>query len=158
MRAWHLLIIGLLLLIAGCSNGASTPPETPTARATSAVKSPPTFSFSQPTTPPQIATAAALRNANSTATVQAQSGDSDSDAVAQGKTHYEALDCASCHGENGEGTDKGSALIGYEASEADFISFLRSGGSVGEAHQYGASRLSDSEAASLYQYLRSLQE
>jgi len=157
MRAWQqFMIIGHLFLIAGCSGGASnTQNNTPTASATSRANSLPTFSFSQPTEPPQVATAGAKVITTTVSTAEAEAVNPE--AVERGKGRYEALDCASCHGQTGEGTDQGTSLIGYDASADDFVTFMRSGGSLGAAHQYASNRLSESGAANLYQYLRSLQ-
>jgi mono/diheme cytochrome c family protein len=156
MRVWQqLMMMGAILLIAGCS-GAGSPQDTTTnSSATSPVKEIPTYSFSQPTAPPQVATAAATLVSNAATTAEAAA--LDPQAVERGKGRYEALDCASCHGANGEGTDQGISLQAYNASEAEFVTFMRSGGSLGAAHQYGTNRLSESGAANLYQYLRSLQ-
>lgn len=156
MRAWrHLMIIGVTLLIAGCGAAGNPQDASTTVSTTSAVKEIPTFSFSQPTAPPQVATAAAARTLSAAATDEAVVFDPE--AVERGKSRYEALECGSCHGAGGEGTDNGPALIGYEASQADFVTFMRSGGSLGAAHQYASNRLSESGAGNLYQYLRSLQ-
>lgn len=155
MRVWHvLMMIGVILFIAGCGSTGGADNAT-TSSATLPVKEIPTFSFSQPTAPPQVATAAATLASSAAATVEVSA--LDPQAVERGKGRYEALDCASCHGQNGEGTDQGVSLLDYSASQADFVTFMRSGGSLGAAHQYAANRLSESGAANLYQYLRSLQ-
>ncbi len=91
-----------------------------------------------------------------TAAAQGSSAGLDPQAVERGHDRYVALQCGSCHGENGEGTDQGSALAGTALSQADFISFLRSGGTVGSSHQYSTNRLSDSGGRNLYQYVLSL--
>jgi mono/diheme cytochrome c family protein len=158
MRVWHILMmIGVTLLIAGCSSAGSTETTTTnSATATSPVKQIPTFSFSQPTAPPQVATAA-VSGSTAVSVSTAEVSALNPEAVERGKARYEALDCASCHGTNGEGTDKGISLLEYKASEADFVTFMRSGGSLRAAHQYAANRLSESGAANLYQYLLSFQ-
>lgn len=156
MHAWQqCMTIGILLLIAGCSGGTGNTQNTPTTSATSRVNALPTFSFSQPTEPPQFATVAATLTTNTNSTAEALT--LDSEAVERGKGRYEALDCASCHGQSGEGTDQGASLLEYDVSAADFVTFMRSGGSLGTAHQYASNRLSESGAANLYQYLLSLQ-
>ena len=73
----------------------------------------------------------------------------------QGQTRYETLECSLCHGENGRGTDKGPALTGTELGEKDFINVLRTGGPLGNAHVYSASRLSDADGHNLYLYVLS---
>jgi mono/diheme cytochrome c family protein len=110
----------------------------------------PVYEFVAPTEPPQLATVAAL-------TAAANTGDSlDPEMVERGRGRYEALECGICHGVSGEGTDEGPALTGTTLSEDDFISFLRSGGTIGPDHQYSTNRLSDSGGRNLYLYILSL--
>jgi mono/diheme cytochrome c family protein len=81
----------------------------------------------------------------------------DPDTIVQGQARYVALKCADCHGENGEGSgDKGPTLVGLTLGQDDFITFMRSGGKLGTAHQYASNRLSLKGAQNLYQYLKSL--
>ena len=51
--------------------------------------------------------------------------------VDRGRGRYEALDCATCHGENAEGVDGNKSLLDFALSEDDFITFMRSGGELG---------------------------
>lgn len=111
----------------------------------------PTYQFVAPTEAPQMATLAA-----STAQGSANQTALDPEKVTRGKDRYTALECNTCHGENGEGTDKGSALTALTMSEDDFISFMRSGGDVGTSHQYNTNKLSENGGKNLYQYLLSL--
>jgi mono/diheme cytochrome c family protein len=143
-RFTFLILTFLLLTLAACG-GASAPAETATPGPTNTALIP-TFSFTEPTAPPSVATAAATGNSALNA-----------EAVERGRGRYEALACASCHGETGEGIEGDKSLIGYAASETDFISFMRSGGALGTVHQYSTNRLSDSGGRNLYQYLLSLQ-
>ena len=76
--------------------------------------------------------------------------------VDRGRGRYEALDCASCHGESGEGVDGDKSLLDFALSEDDFITFMRSGGALGTDHQFSTDRLSNSGSRNLYQYLVSL--
>jgi len=136
--------IVLAFLLAGCGGGTSAPtvpPSTPI----------PTYRFDTPTVPPPVATAAA------TITVAAQAA-LDPALVATGKGRYDALKCGECHGPNGEGTDKGSAMSASKQTEDEFISFMRSGGTVGVSHQYSTNRLSENGGRALYQYLLSLRK
>lgn len=143
-----LLLMSGLLLAAGCGSAPQTPTAIPTATTI------PTYEYVQPTAAPSIATAAAA-----TATAAASAGGAlDAEAVARGRGRYEALGCGECHGANGEGTDKGSAMSSYGGTETEFIAFMRSGGALGAAHQYSTNRLSDSGGRSLYQYLLSLRQ
>lgn len=113
----------------------------------------PTYQFNVPTEPPQLATVAAM-----TAAAGGNASELDPERVSRGRDRYVALECAACHGENGEGTDENTSLIGLELSEGEFVSFMRSGGSLGAEHQYSTNRLSDSGGKNLYLYLQSLNE
>jgi mono/diheme cytochrome c family protein len=110
----------------------------------------PTYQYVEPTTAASVATAAAATE--EVATDEAVSNE----AVDRGRGRYVALDCGSCHGENGEGTEQGGPLLEFAMTEDDFISFMRSGGSLGATHQYATNRLSASGGANLYHYLVSL--
>ena len=100
-----------------------------------------------------MATVAAM-----TAAADTSAAGLDPERVERGRDRYVALECATCHGENGEGTEENTALVGLELSEDEFVSFMRSGGSLGAEHQYSTNRLSDSGGKNLYQYLLSLNE
>jgi mono/diheme cytochrome c family protein len=145
------ILIGVVAigLIASCS---SAPTPTETARLSTPTPIP-TFQFVQRTAAPQLATLAA-------ATVAAENDTSatelDPEKVARGKDRYEALECGGCHGANGEGSDDGASLIESSLNEEDFISFLRSGGTIGISHQYSTNRLSDGGSRNLYAYILSL--
>lgn len=140
-------MLGLAVwIVAACSSGGGGATELPTATTI------PFYSFVSPTAVPVIATvAAATATAEKIATPAL-----DPNAVSNGKAQYERLQCGSCHGANGEGTDKGKTLIGLTMSLDDFISFLRSGGTVGISHQFATNRLSDNGGKNLYQYIVSL--
>jgi mono/diheme cytochrome c family protein len=149
---YSMILIGLvaLILAGACSSG---PAATETARLSTPTPIP-TFQFVQRTPAPQLATLAAATSI--AAASDANSTGLDPEIVARGKDRYEALECASCHGANAEGSDDGSALIESSLNEEDFISFLRSGGTVGSSHQYSTNRLSDGGSRNLYTYIRSL--
>lgn len=141
-------LFGLLMLLLAACGGQNSASAFPTFTPI------PTFSFQQPTAAPAVATAAA-------ATLTAASDQTvalDPVAVERGRGRYEALECGVCHGANGEGTDEGSAMSIYQADEATFIAFMRSGGELGAEHQYSTNRLSDSGGRNLYQYLLSLRQ
>ena len=76
--------------------------------------------------------------------------------VERGLGRYVALECGSCHGENGEGSDAGRSLLGFSLSEDEFITFVRSGGELGPSHQFSTDRLSNSGSRNLYEFLLSL--
>lgn len=141
------LCIPVLLVALAACGGASNQTSATAAPTNTTI---PTYSFEQPTAAPSVATAAATLVASSS------SGELNPEAVEKGKGRYEALECGSCHGANAEGTDKGSSLVTYTAEEADFISFMRSGGELGSDHQYSTNRLSETGGKNLYQYLLSL--
>lgn len=149
------LVIFLSLVIAACgsSNDSGTngvadqaTEEPPTAF--------PTFAFSAPTEAPAVATAAAIA---ATQTAEgANNSDLDPVAVERGLGRYEALECGSCHGAAGEGSDDGPSLLAFDQPQDAFVSFMRSGGDMGDDHRFPTERLSNSGIANLYQYLRSL--
>lgn len=140
MKKTLLFSLILMVFIAACGGQTATPLPTPTTI--------PIYNYVSPTPNAQIATAIA--------TEAAQVASVDAQTIARGKDRYVALNCAECHGDKGQGTQKGSVLVGYSASEADFVTFLRTGGKLGSAHQYAANKLSDQGAENLYAYLKSL--
>lgn len=152
--ALALLVLGLL---AACGNsGAGTTNNAATALPTFTPI--PTYGIAVPTSVLANREATAEVTADATAAVTAVASSLDPEMVTRGQGRYEALDCGSCHGAAGEGTDKGSSLLEWNQTEAEFIAFMRSGGDVGATHQYATNRLSDSGGKSLYQYLLSLRE
>jgi mono/diheme cytochrome c family protein len=138
------LLAFVLLLVASCSPAATPAPTVPPFTQI------PTFRYVAPTAPPPVATAAA------TVTVNQSSTALDPARVERGRGRYVALNCGSCHGENGEGTDQASALVGTTLSEGEFVSFLRSGGGMGNEHLFSTNVLSDAGGRNLYQYILSL--
>lgn len=144
-----LLFIFLSLLLAACGGAPTETAQLPTATTI------PTFAYVAPTSPPSVATAAA---ATQTAQAASSEGSLDPEAVERGRTRYEALACAECHGENGEGVDEVSPLSASVQTEDEFIAFMRSGGDIGPEHQFASNRLSASGGRNLYQYLLSLRE
>jgi mono/diheme cytochrome c family protein len=150
MRRLYSLVF-VLLLVAACSpRSSATQTAAPTVSPTSIL---PTHAFQQPTEAPAIATAAA---ATRTAVAAAPENALDPQAVERGKGRYDALECGTCHGANGEGTDDGSPLVGTTLDEEAFITFLRTGGTIGNDHLYSTNRLSESGGRNLYQYILSL--
>jgi mono/diheme cytochrome c family protein len=143
-----LLALIMMFGLAACGSGGgatSTPAPTLTPF--------PTFEFIAPTNPPAF-------NATSTASASTDETTPDAALIERGRDRYVALECATCHGENGEGTDEGSSLIGLglAMNNADFISFMRSGGEIGTSHQYSTDRLSERGSQNLYLYLLSLDD
>lgn len=145
-KAQLLAILAVALLVASCSNQpAGTPIPTRTQI--------PTFAYVSPTPVAQVATAIATQAAIQVSTEEASA--LDPAAIEAGLGRYTALECASCHGENGVGGDA-PALVGITMSQDDFLTYMRNGGPLGTAHQYQSNRLSDRGAANLYIYLKSL--
>jgi len=136
------IVVGLLTACGAPSQAAGTPFPTFTPI--------PTFEFIPPTEVPEVATAAFLIAANGQLL--------DPVAVERGQERYQTLECGTCHGAVGEGSDKGSSLVASTIGEEDFISYMRSGGTVGLDHQYSTNRLSDSGGKNLYQYLLLLRQ
>lgn len=110
----------------------------------------PTFAFVQPTEAPSVLTAAANRAASAESTA-------DSEVLARGMDRYVALECGSCHGDDGSGTDEGGSLLDYAASEEVFTDFMRTGGDIGNTHLFPAATLSNNGIVNLYQYVISLE-
>lgn len=143
-----LAALALALLVAACSNQpAGTPIPTRTQI--------PTFAYVSPTPVAQVVTAVATRPPTSATEEAEVVAALDPAAVEAGLGRYTALECASCHGENGAGGDA-PALVGFTMSQDDFLTYMRNGGPLGTAHQYQSNRLSDRGAANLYIYLKSL--
>lgn len=133
----------LALLLTGCGGG-TTATQVPTFTPI------PTFRYDTPTPLPATPISAATAPTGASAL--------DPALVETGKGRYAALGCAACHGANGEGTDKGSAMAASKQTEDEFISFMRSGGDLGSTHQYSTNRLSVNGGRALYQYLLSLRQ
>lgn len=118
----------------------------------------PTFAFVEPTKAPVFDQTGADSDA-SEASADEAAADAitlDPKKVERGLGRYQALECGSCHGAEGEGTDRAGGLQDFAMSEDDFITFVRSGGELGTEHQYSTDRLSNSGSRNLYQYLVSL--
>jgi mono/diheme cytochrome c family protein len=145
----HVVLLSFTLLFAAACSSAATP--TPESRPT--VTPIPVYQYSTPTPVAQFATASAM-----TAVAGSAETELNPQAVERGRDRYVALECGSCHGENGEGTAEGSAVAEWSLTEDEFVSFMRSGGTLGADHQYSTNRLSDSGGRNLYQYLLSLNE
>jgi cytochrome c553 len=156
MNGFRLGVMGIVLVVAvaacgGSEDGDSEPRPTNS----------PLPQFEEvvpPTEPPELATAAA-------ATMQTgENGETELNptAVARGANSWERLECASCHGANGEGGAgeidgiQAPALTDLAMTENEFIDWMRSGGPLGSKHQFSTDRLSDSGGRNLYQYLLSL--
>jgi mono/diheme cytochrome c family protein len=141
-------VLLLSLVLAACA----TPTETAQLPTATTI---PTFAYVAPTAPPSVATAAA---ATQTAQASSSAGSLDMEAVERGRARYEALACAECHGENGEGVDDVPPLSASVQTEDEFIAFMRSGGDIGPDHQFASNRLSASGGRNLYQYLLSIRD
>lgn len=145
----------IVMALVSCSPQQQTTSSTTEPTITATAFQFPTYAYVTRTEVPQIATAAAATAV--AATERASAGVLDPVAVERGLGRYEALECATCHGVNGEGVEgEGPALAGTTLSETDFIGFLRSGGTIGVSHQYATNRLSESGGKNLYQYILSL--
>jgi mono/diheme cytochrome c family protein len=130
----------MVFILAACGTPTPDVPREPTLTPF------PTFEFVAPTNPPAFNVTTAAQDATT----------GDPELIERGRGRYETLECGACHGENGEGTDEGGSLLAFAMNETDFISFMRSGGTIGSSHQYSTDRLSERGSQSLYQYLISL--
>jgi mono/diheme cytochrome c family protein len=135
------VIVALVTVIVGCGSSAG-PTETPIPTPTPF----PTFAFVQPTAPGVFTQPTEAANADTV----------DPAKVERGRDRYVALECAECHGENGEGVEDGTSLLDYDKTETEFTDFMRSGGELGADHQYSTDRLSRSGGENLYLYLTTL--
>ena len=135
----QLLFALLAVLFTACGGTQSSQLPTPTMI--------PTYNYVSPTPIARVETAIATQVAVASV---------DERTITQGRDRYVALECGSCHGENAEGSDDGSALAGTSQDEDDFVTFLRTGGTIGTSHQYATNRLSERGAHNLYLYLKSL--
>jgi mono/diheme cytochrome c family protein len=140
------------VMLAASACGASAPADTPLPTVTRL----PTYEYVPPTEAPAIKTAAA--NGTATAAAAAAQGEPTLDParVEFGRGRYVALECGKCHGEKGEGTKDGSALVPTKLSQEEFITFLRTGGTLGNDHLFSSNRLSDNGGRGLYLYIVSL--
>ncbi|MCY4464879.1 MAG: cytochrome c [Chloroflexi bacterium] len=144
---WLMVFLFIAPMLASCSSGpAATPTDPPPTRTPF-----PTFAYIEPTTEVVFEASEPESEDAPTANIEL-----DAKLVGRGRGRYEALQCGSCHGENGEGTSEGKSLLQFNLSEEDFITFVRSGGELGPSHQYSTDRLSNSGSRDLYQYLVSL--
>lgn len=144
------LLLIFTVLLAACAPASNEPASTPLPSVTPL----PTFAFVQPTEPPSVVTVGAATATSVAAVNEAL----DPVKVERGKGRYEVLECGTCHGMNGEGTENGSALAGTALSEEAFIDWLRTGGTLGNDHLYSTDRLSDSGGRNLYIYILSLSQ
>jgi mono/diheme cytochrome c family protein len=145
-RRFSILFPLLAMTLAACGAGQPTPTPLPTPTQI------PTFAFEPPTAPPQVATIGAA-SATAAATVVAGA---DPAKIEAGKGRYVALECGSCHGDAGQGTDKGPRIAGTKLSEDEFINVLRSGGKLGNAHLFSTNRLSTTGGQNIYAFMLSL--
>lgn len=148
-----------LMLLAACGGGATTDSTgaqsaSPEGQSGPEVIAIPTYAYVEPTVTIAVT---ARAEATPAATAEAAAAVAlDPEKVERGRGRYEALGCAACHGEAGEGAADGPALLQFALSEDAFVTFMRSGGALGAEHQYSTDRLSASGGANLYQYLVSL--
>lgn len=61
--------------------------------------------------------------------------------------------CAECHGAELEGTDQAGALTTLDMTQNDFLIFLRTGGDLGNSHQFGPAKASNAGIEDLYAFL-----
>lgn len=136
-------------VLSACGAGGATRTSLPT-------RTPiPTYEYIPPTEAPQIQTAVAATAV--AAAAQQTTLVLNAELVERGRGRYEALECGSCHGAKGEGVaGKGSAIVPTTLTEGEFITFMRSGGNLGNDHLYSTNRLSTTGGTNLYLYLVSL--
>ena len=148
------LLLLAMLLLAACGGQDATADSSATIAPTKTLF--PTYSYVEPTNPPAFnqsaeSTEEATEEAELTVVL-------DPKLVERGLGRYEALECGVCHGVNGEGTADIVGLDQLALAEDAFVTFMRSGGTIGSSHQYSTDRLSTNGASNLYQYLVSLSQ
>ena len=150
---WLTLVSAVSVGCGGLGQSAATPTDSPPTHTPF-----PTFAFVEPTKAPEFEQAGDEPDKPADSAVEVIEDEIilDPKKVERGLGRYEALECGSCHGANGEGTDEASSLRSFAMFEDDFITFVRTGGELGTAHQYSTDRLSNSGSRNLYQYLVSL--
>lgn len=143
------LLLLITLILSACGGGEAGPTASPEPTKTLL----PTYEYIEPTNPPVF-----NQNAESTDEADSESDEMELDPklVERGLGRYEALECGICHGVDGVGTDEIGGLLDFAMEEDPFVTFMRSGGEIGNSHQYSTDRLSKNGAANLYQYLVSL--
>ncbi len=152
MRTLTACLILALAAIALSACGAK--PATPAIPTSTTV---PTYVYQAPTEPPVFASLAATEAAEASAEAAGtQVVILDPEQVTRGQDRYVTLKCGSCHGDQGQGTDQGGALVPLKVDEAAFIKFLQTGGGLGNAHLFAGNKLSASGAHNLYIYVLSL--
>ena len=80
------------------------------------------------------------------------SGEFDAEDIETGSRVY-ANRCAECHGAELEGTDQGGALTVLDMAQDNFLIFLRTGGELGNSHQFGPAKASNAGIEALYAFL-----
>ncbi len=152
---WWLTIV--LIVSVACGGGGAQPTRKPTDAPPTHTPFP-TFAFVEPTKAPVFEQTGDESGGSEASADDAAEGavTLDPKKVERGLGRYEALACGSCHGAEGEGTDKAGSIQDFAMSEDDFITFVRTGGELGTEHQYSTDRLSNSGSRNLYQYLVSL--
>lgn len=168
LSKWMGLSLILIVLLAACGgsgdNGSSSDGDASNVDAEPTNTPFPTFEFVAPTNPPVFnQSAESTDEADAEATPEADEDtvetiELDPTKVERGLGRYEALECAVCHGEAGEGTEDIGGLIDMNLTEDEFTTFMRSGGTIGSSHQYSTDRLSRNGTENLYQYLLSLSQ
>jgi mono/diheme cytochrome c family protein len=137
-------------MLAACGANAATRTPLPTVTAI------PTFAYVSPTEAPEIQTAVAA-TALAASTAAQTTPTPDAGRIALGSRVYTMLECGGCHGEKGAGVaGKGAALVPLTLTEGEFITVLRTGGSVGNDHLFASNRLSTTGGKALYLYVVSL--
>jgi mono/diheme cytochrome c family protein len=162
-----LILFVLTLFLVACggsssnsnsSTGAQAPravPTMPRARFT-AVAEQSVLTRTGSLTPTATLTATAEVTA-STATTSAASAAVDPAILERGARAYERNECATCHGEQGEGVaGQAGAIAGTTLSETEFTDVLRTGGGLGNSHIFGPSAISPGGMSALYAYVQSL--
>ena len=142
-----LFICAVLLVLSFSACGGGDEPSTKAEVPTPLVSDTPfpTRRFLQPTS--------VIKAAATDTPASGQTGD-----LERGKRIYEANECGSCHGAQGEGVEgEAGGLAGTQLTEQEFDDILRTGGKgeLGNEHLYGPQAVSPSGMTALYAYVKS---
>ncbi len=64
--------------------------------------------------------------------------------------------CAQCHGVDLQGTDEGGDLTALPMVQEEFTVLLRTGGKLGNQHQFGTTKVSETGIEALFGYLQTM--
>jgi mono/diheme cytochrome c family protein len=162
-RGLGILLGSLLVLGVACGGGGTDDSASGNTAVEAVVPTMPSARFTAVSSQSVLtATVAVAANAGATTTVTTTVAGADNSTpvnqdLERGARSYARNNCASCHGEQGEGVaDKGAAITAMTLTLPEFDTLLRTGGGLGAEHIFGPSAISPGGMATLYAYVQSL--